>query len=286
MRIIPTVVMLAAATLSFAGTADGGPFATSVPFELNNGHIFVQAYVNGTGPYLFGFDTGASGMGRADRLLTDKLTLPLVDSADNSDGITVRKTDVVAVRRLRVGDLVKSNVRLLSRDYHQAERPPEKRFMGIIGRDFFADRVVTIDYRTRRIGFSRTWLKPGAPGVVAYGDGLTVPLCFAKTCVDAKVDTGSNRGLVLPEALARQLADSPPVKLGTVKRTNGTGSLYRLSYSTPMMVSGVHLDSGTALFVSPSTDTINIGSDFLKDYVLTIDQRHRLLRISPADARD
>ena len=42
-----------------------------------------------------------------------------------------------------------------------------------------------------------------------------------------------------------------------------------------MTVSGVKV-----VYADPSDGAINVGSDFLKDYVLTIDQRHRLLRIS------
>jgi hypothetical protein len=45
-------------------------------------------------------------------------------------------------------------------------------------------------------------------------------------------------------------------------------------------VSGVTATNQKILYSDPSDDTINIGSDFLKDYVLTIDQRHQLLKIS------
>src|SRR4051794_17073592 len=118
----------------------------SIPFELDNGHIFISAYVNGHGPYRFGFDTGASGIGRADNRLRAELGLPLVDQASNSDGIKVATADVVSAASLRVGGLEKRDVKLLARDYNGARIPPAGPLMGIIARDFFADRLVTIDY--------------------------------------------------------------------------------------------------------------------------------------------
>ena len=45
-------------------------------------------------------------------------------------------------------------------------------------------------------------------------------------------------------------------------------------------ISGVTAVNEQVIYSVPATDAINIGSDFLKDYVLTIDQRHQLLRIS------
>ncbi|MBB5719030.1 hypothetical protein FHR23_001968 [Stakelama sediminis] len=271
---------LSVGTIAFAAPAADAGKREAVPFELRGGHIFVNAYVNGQGPYRFGFDTGASGVGRADVTLTHALSLPVVDSAANSDGVRVSRADVVKVHRLRVGSLERRSVRLLSRDYHQKGRSAATRFMGIIGRDFFENRLLTIDYRTRQITFSRGHLNPDAPGVVRYSPGFAIPLCFAKACFPAKVDTGSSRGLVLPESVATKVASGAPVRLGTVSRTNSSAALYRVQFDMPMRVSGVALDGGQALFVKPSTDTINIGSDFLKHYVLTIDQRRHLLRIS------
>jgi hypothetical protein len=265
--------------LALAAAAASAPSA-AVPFELDNGHIFVRAFVNGQGPYRFGFDTGASGVGRADAALTAMLSLPKVDEEANSDGVKVATTDVVAVRSLRVGDLEKTGVQLLSRDYNWNRKPDTMPMMGIIARDFFADRVVTIDYPARTITFSRGELRAKDPGVAAYTGSLTIPVCFAAGCFPGKVDTGSSRSLVIPKDIVAKLDTSPPVEIGKGMRTNSVATLYALTLREPVRVGGVSVVEQKAIYTEPSVDAINIGSDFLKDYVLTIDQRHQLLRIS------
>jgi hypothetical protein len=268
------------ALLLAGGSALAQPAAepSTVPFELYKGHIFVHAFVNGRGPYLFGFDTGASGMGRADASLTKSLSLPKVEETANSDGIRTVTNDVVAVDSLRLGDIQKHDVRLISRDYNHGRQ--DHPIMGIIARDFFAGQLVTISYPMRAISFSEGALHAGEPGVVAYSGSFEIPVCFASGCYPGKVDTGSSRGLVIPKALVGKIAATAPVAIGEGRRTNGTASLYELTLKEPVRVGGISSDGEKVLYAEPSDDVINIGSDFLDDYVLTIDQQHHLLRIS------
>src|SRR5690349_25175925 len=90
----------------------------SVPFELSKGHIFVSAFVNGRGPYRFGLDTGASGMGRVDDRLTAELSLPAAGEAETSDSVKVATAKVVRAASIRLGTLAKRDAELLSRDYN------------------------------------------------------------------------------------------------------------------------------------------------------------------------
>jgi len=73
---------------------------------------------------------------------------------------------------------------------------------------------------------------------------------------------------------------SVPVRIGSGTSANTDFELYEMQLARPVRISGVIATKQTILYSDPSDDTINIGSDFLKDYVLTIDQRHGLLRIS------
>jgi len=266
---------LVCASVSGAKPLPGG----AVPFELRGGHIFVQAYVNGKGPYLFGFDTGASGMGRADTRLTQELSLAKVGEEQNSDGIKTVTTDVVAVDRLRLGPIMKRNVRLLSRNYNGSSKSPPF-LMGIIGRDFFADWLLTIDYPNQRLAFSRGRLNPRNRDVVRYGPGFRIPVCIGTTCVDGKLDTGSSLSLVFPKALALSNASGPATPMGTGRRMNSVTELFQVELRAPVTVAGALAKNRTVMFADRSETTVNVGSTFLKDYVVTIDQRHQLLRIS------
>lgn len=256
------------------------PAGSSIPFELQNGRIYVSAFVNGKGPYRFGFDTGASGMGRADTRLTTQLSLPKAGEAANSDGVRAVSSDVVSVGSLRIGNVEKRGVELLSRDYNKKLKVGAEPMMGIIGRDFMADRMVVIDYPARIIRFSSGRLKSGGAGVVPYGPSLSVPVCFKAGCFPGAVDTGSNRGIVVPKELAAKLALDKPVIVGQAARMNSVVTLHEATLQEPVRIAGVTAPHQKIIYTEPSIDKINIGSDFLKDYLVTIDQVHGLLRIS------
>lgn len=275
--VLKTLIAASTALLAFSSPAAAARKST-VPFELRYGHIFVQAYVNGKGPYLFGFDTGASGMGRADVRLVGDLSLPKVGVAENSDGIKAVAIDIVAADSLRLGALEKRHVQLLSRDYNgSSPKPPF--LMGFIGRDFFADRLVTIDYPHRTLTFSGGALKPGGKGVVPYGPSFSIPICFASGCYQAKVDTGLSGGIVVPKAVAVRLAAGPASAAGSARRANTVSTLYEIELKEAVRIGKITAIDQTVLYTDPSDDVAAVGSDFLKDYVLTIDQRHKLLRI-------
>lgn len=278
MTLCGRVITAAGALVLIASQAHSAPAPIEVPFELYKGHIFVNAYVNGTGPYRFGFDTGASGDGRADARLTTALSLPRVGDRENSDGIKTATAEVVSVRTLRLGPIEKRDLQILSRDY-SGGRNDEHSIMGIIGRDFVAGWLITIDYPKRTIHFRKSRLRRGHPGVVEYAAGFTIPVCFRAGCFPGKVDTGSSRSIVVPKDIAPMLAATTPVLIGEAMRTNSAARLYEMSLREPVRISGLTVTGQKVLYADPSDKFINVGSDFLKDYILTIDQARQLLSI-------
>ena len=277
---VPEALMAIALTAASPQPNSQDEATASIPFELDHGHIFVSAFVNDQGPFRFGFDTGASGIGRVDSSLASMLSLQKVDQAGNSDGFSLKTADVVAVESLRLGGLEKREVHLISRDYNAGRKPGLQPIMGIIARDFFADELVTIDYPAREITFSRGHLEQGQGGVVAYGASFSVPVCFASGCFPGKIDTGSSRSFVVPKDLVPKLSASEPAAIGQGLRTNGVATLYEMTLNEPVHIAGVTATHQKILYAEPSGDTIVIGTEFLKDYVLTIDQQNHLLKIS------
>lgn len=125
-----------------------------VPFEIVDGRIYVQARVNGRGPYRFAVDTGASGMGRADASLVQALGLSTIGQAQNADGVRSAQADTVLLDSLELGGLVQRELEVIAKDYG-SRLPEAQRFHGIIGRNFFADGLLVIDYPNRSLSFSK-----------------------------------------------------------------------------------------------------------------------------------
>ncbi|WP_204320716.1 hypothetical protein, partial [Klebsiella pneumoniae] len=60
------------------------------------------------------------------------------------------------------------DIEVMTRDY-SSRMAPEAAFAGILGRAFFADGLLVIDYPQRRLTFTRgPGLTRGAPGVLGY----------------------------------------------------------------------------------------------------------------------
>ena len=119
-------------------------FAMQVPFEIIDGRIYVQAEVNGRGPYRFAVDTGASGLGRADASLVSTLGLKLLKPAANSDGLETTEADTTHIDSLRIGGLARQNFEVITRDYN-GRMAAEAALSGIVAREFFGGGLLIID---------------------------------------------------------------------------------------------------------------------------------------------
>lgn len=255
--------------------------AIEIPFEMTGGRPYVQAYVNGRGPYRMLFDNGASGMGRADIRLVETLGLPVSGTAQNSDGVNTATVDVVRVDSVRLGALTRTGLELLARDYNRTSAP-DNAISGIIGRDFFADGLLTIDYPARRLVFDPSRrLEPG-PGVLTYTTPFRVPVRLGDDEVEGVLDTGSNLTMHLPRALYLRLVADPLEPAGQGRRANTVFQLYRTRIREAVRVGAVEV-SGLDVMVSDTAPWLNIGAGFLQHYVLAIDQRSRRIALTRPD---
>ena len=132
----------------------------SLPFRTIDG-IYLDAMVNGEGPFVFALDTGASGMGRADATLADALNLPADGKDETSDGVSSSQVDRVRIASLTLGGLERRDLSVIARDY-RSRVSPEAAFSGILGREFFADGLLAIDFSTRRLTFYRSREMPAS----------------------------------------------------------------------------------------------------------------------------
>lgn len=145
--------------------------ALSVPFRVVDGRIYVTAKVDGKGPFVFAVDTGAGGMGRADAGLVTALGIAPSGSGHMSDGMATAEVKTVHLASVDLGGFVRHDLEVATRDY-SSKVAPEAAFSGILGREFFGDGLLVIDYPARRLTFNRAVTLSGeGNGVLPY-EGL------------------------------------------------------------------------------------------------------------------
>lgn len=251
----------------------------TIPFTLVGGRPHIEAYVNGEGPFDFALDTGAEGIGRADSLLAAALSLPIAGTEEMTDGVTTRTQITVRVDSLRFGSLTLEGVELPSRRYglSSVDGAP---LMGILGRGFFADHTLTIDYARSEIRISAARLDARDPHTVAYERPFRVPIRLGDQDRVANVDTGFNEGLHVPLADTVHLAVTDWVA-GEGSTTQNRLVVHRGRVSSPIEVAGTRIDPLEVAFTE-RIPHLMLGYAVLRDFSVSFDQRSQLIRLEPA----
>lgn len=256
----------------------------SVPFRVVDGRIYVDVLVNGDGPFTFAVDTGASGIGRADASLVTKLGLQIAGSGETSDGVATARVDTVRLASLDLGGFVRRNLEVTTRDY-SSRMSREAAFAGIIGRDFFAEGLLVIDYPRQRLTFSRIpGLVPGEQGVLAYERPFRVPVTIGTVSAEGNLDTGANVSLVLPKALFDRVGGGTIEAAGDGRLTNTTVKTGSSKLARPLRIGAATL-SDLTVRVSDSYPELLIGAHILQHFTLLIDQRSRNVAICGRSTR-
>lgn len=275
--ILASPVLESACTLP----ARPGERIIDVPFDVIDGRIHVQVQVNGSGPYRFAIDTGASGMARADSRLVRKLALPADASTRHSDGVQTAWADTVRINALTLGGLRHSDVIALTRDYN-ARQSKDAAFDGILARGFFADGVLIIDYPQRRLQFRRDIdLLPAQPDTLAYSRAFRIPVTIGTVTTEAQLDTGANVAMVLPTALFRRAAGAAVTTGDRLTLSHGEVDGGHAQLDVPVLIGGLALQ-GLHVRVSDHYPEAVVGAHALQEAVVLIDQRSQQVAVCPS----
>ncbi len=272
----------AAADVSACHLADAPreDFAMRIPFETVDGRIYVQAMVDGKGPFRFAVDTGASGLGRADSSLVAALGLAIGHPTTNSDGVNTAAIDTAMLDSLDVGGLVRKDLSVPTRDYN-SRMAPDAAFAGIVARDFFFDGLLVIDYPRKIIAFSRKLaLSPGQDGVLPYERPFRVPVSIGSVHAEGNLDTGANVAFVLPRSLFDQVGGTALQDAGGGQLPNTRVETQRSTVAGPFRIGQVSLHD-VGVRVSDRYPELLVGAHALQHAVVLIDQRSKAVAVCP-----
>lgn len=254
--------------------APGKHFDMKVPFDVIDGRIYVEARVNDQGPFRFAVDTGASGWGRADASLVAALHLKTQKPTTTSDGVETASVATVRLDSLELGSLSRKNLDVITRDY-SSRMSPEAAFSGIIGREFFADGLLIIDYPGRTLSFTRHLsLSPTEEGVLTYERAFRVPVSIGEVHTEGNLDTGANVAFVMPKSLFDRVSATPLERAEQGQLTNSRIETGRATVRGPFRIGGASM-SDVEVRVSDRYPELLVGAHALQHFVVMIDQRSR-----------
>lgn len=252
-----------------------------LPFRTVDGRIYLDVTVNGTGPFVFALDTGASGLGRADMSLVTMLSLPAAGESETSDGVATASVDTVTIASLALGGLVHSDVTVIARDY-RSRVSEAAAFSGILGRAFFADGLLAIDFPKKRLRyFADQRLPADIAGALAYERAFRLPVRVGNIAFTANMDTGADVSMLMPLAVYAQIASAPLEPAGNVSLTNSRLPSFVGQIAGPVRLGDARLND-IPVRVAEGYPEVLIGAHALRDQRVLIDQRSSAVAICPA----
>ncbi|MEW6436605.1 MAG: aspartyl protease family protein [Pseudomonadota bacterium] len=227
--------------------------AVEIPFVLEDGHIIVQASIDGNPPMPFMFDTGARD------IITPEVARTLNTTEVRSAriggfGRQVSLADMVKVGQITIGDATLEDqvVSVLDIPNTLADRGARPRLAGFIGSELLAHYAVSIDYGRHTLilnnpGFYPSRATFSLPLDFAMSpEGLALPSVTAEldgAAGDFVIDTGGGTQVFVSQQFEQE--HNPFAQYGKVLNFLSAGGIGGRAY--------VHLGFGKQLRLGPVT---------------------------------
>jgi predicted aspartyl protease len=280
--LLPLMTLALAATgCGFApGKALVPPGGADVPLSLDDHQPAVDVLLNGRGPYRVLVDTGATPALAVSPRLAKELGLGRdlgVVNLRAANGQWVR-ADRTHLRSVRLGAAEFRDVPAVVLDVGGGD------FDAVIGMSLFARSVVTFDFPNHRLSLRAGSLAPDDPDAfeAPFVHGIPMvpvspPLRQGRRTVYVLLDTGSNGGLVLPEALRGELVTDPAFTGRAVADTLGGTRQIELVRLRGRHELGHYATHDPVVGLAPGRGSI--GTPVLRELEVSVDQRSRRVRL-------
>jgi len=266
------------------GNASQSHYREEIPFEYRAGLIIIKVKIEGT-EYDFIFDSGATNA--VTTQLSEKLKLKQISQQKSVDAEgNTKKIGFTELNKISIGkiDFLNSGAAIIDLNY-----VPELSCLkvdGLIGANLMRKAIWQIDYKNQKIiftdDFNSVTIPSGTPSLPFS------PLISGTPVVDVSIagvlskknvfDTGSSGVIFLSQTYFKKLKNEK--SLQPFKYIKGFGSLSAGLYGrkadtsytlkTPEIKLGNVIAKNTKIEFR-KTDQGNIGSGFLKNYIVTLD---------------
>jgi hypothetical protein len=267
-------------------SADTAPkFPVEVPMQTADGMPTVEVMINGQGPFVFGFDTGAQADPRIDASLVEKFNLKSTGQIQATDPSrrNFQTSQTYKLDSLSVGSLRLTDVNVISREFKHSPRPLT--LDGILGLNAFAEYLVTLDFPAKKLRFDKGELpKSDSAEILDYKNeaGIaTVELSVGDKKIKARLDTGNAIGaFVFPTAFAEKLtfAGEPRV-VGRARSATGDMEIKQVQIKDVIKLGRHEFPDATVVYPALG-DIANIGFKALSQFVIAFDQHNERVRLT------
>jgi hypothetical protein len=256
-----------------------------VPLKMINGLPYLEAKINGKGPFLFGLDTGFGGAVELDSALAMELGIKQTGNTEIGDPSGRNNLTLATgkINQLSIGGDSFKNLEVIFRPGRKI-LSASAGAVGILGMLFTAHSF-TIDYPASQFLISSSPL-PVADNKTIFsytpvGGGVPeIEIRVGDTKLKAVVDSRSTSGVFkLPEALAKKFGfTSEPRLVGKGRKASNEINIYGGTLKSSISIGDYLFPDPQVTFPSFREDQGVIGAMILKDFAISIDQRNHRIR--------
>jgi hypothetical protein len=286
MLVLSAIISWAAGHAHQACSAEAAPkFPIEIPLRSGDALWTVEVMVNGEGPFVFGFDTGAQADPRIDVSLVEKLKLKSTGQVQATDPSrrNFQASETYKVESISVGSVRLADVTVIGRNFQNSPRP--LKVDGVLGLNAFADYLVTLDFPAGTLRLEKGELpKSDGAEILDYKNNAgiaEVELGVADKKINTRIDTGNAIGaFVFPTAFAEKLNFAGEARvIGRARSATGEMEIKQVQLKDVIKL-GRH-EFADATIVFPALGDIgNIGLKTLSQFVVTFDQKNQRVRLS------
>ena len=299
MRALTLFLLLTIASLGCFAQANSKDQVIEIPFEFHKNEIILQVKVNGKGPFNMMLDTGTDPSG-VDLATAKELELKLhpLGKEITGGGTDTNLGYYTQFPLIEVGSFTAKNVDALAINLSRVSERLGKPLHGVLGHSVLNGRIVQIDYPNHVVRFylhspfSKTTGQLNTAKrtvmVFRYNDNVLLDdVSVNGKKMVANLDTGSSGSFNLTPAAVSYLGLEEEVSRAPVSSDVGFNGVSenRKGKLRNVTVGGISVDEPAVIFFAKGTGRdkkpwgLNIGNVFLKDFVVTIDYRKKLITL-------
>ena len=276
--------MIAYLALLAAAQAQAAPVVSGtcavVPLDVSGAIPVIDVMINGKGPYRFGIDTGAQGMGRISEDLAAQLGLEAIGEVRTpAPGGTLATRKIYRAGKLSIGGISFANADLVTMAA-LPNRPTT--WAGILGNDALRQLTLILDYGQKALKLSHEAVKDGVAATFERGVPA-IPVKIGDQHLTVDLDTGNGAApLFVSEAVAKAVPQSgPAVERGKARTSFGEFSIMEAPIAVPVAVGGTAIPIHAISWPSARGEG-NLGSKGLVGMQLAVDRTNGRVAIVPS----
>lgn len=258
-----------------------------LPTTVHDDFFLVETMVNGSGPFTFLIDTGASGVFVSSELVNKaKLTTKQMTVELGATGRGTKRVPVAEIDTLSLGKATFRNVRGVVSDPLGGE-VAGRRVDGLLGFQVFRDCVLSLDYRYHiaKLELPEKTPEPGddwLPLVAHDTGGAFIDAQLGERTMEFLINTGTTSSVSLSaEDTKRATFKKPPVP-AHIYRVNAQPHVVHMARLNETLTIGSNtIAEPIAIVDAPNT---RIGQGVLRHFIVKFDQPNRrvqMTRIEP-----